>query len=111
LLIKNSGATLEVAGVAEFIRPRQALVDTGPLTQFREAEISHTTEAFGNVAHRFSAYEKSGTLNGTSFRARGMISTQFVHTATGWKMSSMAWDDEREGLSLPTGYEPPAIES
>lgn len=49
----------------------------------------------------FSAYGKSGTLKGVSFEARGMISTQFVRTPAGWKMSSMAWDDERPGLSIP----------
>ena len=27
-----------------------------------------------------------------------MISTQFVYTPAGWKMSAMAWDDERPGL-------------
>jgi hypothetical protein len=29
-----------------------------------------------------------------------MITTQFAHTPTGWKMSAMAWDDERPGLSM-----------
>jgi len=101
LLIKNSGATPEVASVRQFIEPRQATVSAGALTRFNEAELSETTEIFGNVAHRFSAYAKSGTLNGVAFEARGMISTQFILTPVGWKMSAMAWDDERPGLSLP----------
>ncbi|MEO8848537.1 MAG: RidA family protein [Casimicrobiaceae bacterium] len=29
-----------------------------------------------------------------------MITTQFVNTPRGWKMSTMAWDDERPGLSM-----------
>jgi hypothetical protein len=29
-----------------------------------------------------------------------MISSQFVLTPDGWKMSAMAWDDERPGLSI-----------
>jgi hypothetical protein len=101
LLIKNSGATPEVASVRQFIEPRQAMVSAGALTRFNEAELSETTEVFGNVAHRFSAYAKSGMLNGVAFEARGMISTQFILTPVGWKMSAMAWDDERPGLSLP----------
>lgn len=101
LLIKNSGATPEVASVRQFIEPRQATVSAGELTRFNEAELSETTEVFGNVAHRFSTYAKSGTLNGVAFEARGMISTQFILTPVGWKMSAMAWDDERPGLSLP----------
>jgi hypothetical protein len=101
LLIKNSGATPEIASVRQFIEPRQAMVTAGGLTQFREVELSETTEIFGNVAHRFSAYAKSGTLNGAAFEARGMIATQFILTPAGWKMSAMAWDDERPGLALP----------
>jgi hypothetical protein len=106
LLIKNSGTTPEISSVRQFIEPRQASVNGGELTRFHEAEPSDTTETFGNVAHRFSAYVKSGTLKGVPFEARGLISTQFVRTPAGWKMSSMAWDDERPGLTLPKQYQP-----
>lgn len=101
LLIKNVGATLEISTVREFIAPRQAMFSRGELTSFREEELSEVTQVFGNVAHRFSAYAKAGTMNGAAFAARGMISTQFVLTPAGWRMSAMAWDDERPGLSLP----------
>ncbi len=106
LLIKNSGATPEISSVRQFIEPRQAIVSTGELTRFREAELSEFTEIFGNVAHRFSGYVKSGTSKGMPFEVRGLISTQFVLTPSGWKISSMAWDDERPGLALPKRYEP-----
>ena len=105
LLIKNVGSSPEISTVAEFTRPRRASVDAGQLTQFHEAEIAAVTEVFGNVAHRFSSYSKSGTLNGTPFSGRGMISTQFINTPGGWKMSAMAWDDERTGLALPSRFE------
>jgi hypothetical protein len=101
LLIKNTAATPEISSVRQFIEPRQALVRAGELTRFREVELSATTEVFGNVAQRFSAYAKSGTMSGVPFEARGMISTQFINTPSGWKMSAMAWDDERPGLSVP----------
>jgi hypothetical protein len=106
LLIKNVGTTPEISSVHQFIEPRQATVSAGELTRFREVELSGTTEIFGNVAHRFSAYSKSGTMRGVPFEARGMISTQFIRTPEGWRMSAMAWDDERPGLSLPARYEP-----
>ena len=111
LLIKNVGTTPEVSSVDQFIEPRRAMVSAGDLTRFREVELSETTEVFGNVAHRFSAYAKAGTMKGVPFKARGMISTQFVRTPGGWKMSAMAWDDERPGLSLPEQYEPKGISS
>ena len=102
LLIKNSGSTPEVSNINQFIESRQALIDAGELTRFHEGELSETTEIFGNVAHRFSAYEKSGTMKGVPFETRGMISTQFILTPAGWRISSMAWDDERLGLSIPS---------
>lgn len=100
LLIKNAGETPEISSVDEFIQPREALVRSGTLSRFHEAEISESTVIFGNVPHRFSAYSKSGTSSGIAFEARGMITTQFVNTPGGWKMSAMAWDDERPGLSI-----------
>lgn len=106
LLIKNASPTPEISSVREFIEPRQALVSSGALTRFHESELSESTVIFGNVAHRFSAYTKSGTSSGIAFETRGMITTQFVNTPGGWKMSAMAWDDERPGLSIseqPTG--------
>jgi hypothetical protein len=101
LLIKNSTATPEISGVAEFIAPRKAMVASGEWSRFQETELFERTEIFGNVAHRFSGYSKSGTLNEVPFEARGMLSTQFIRTPQGWKISSMAWDDEREGLCIP----------
>jgi hypothetical protein len=104
LLIKNSGTTPEICSVRTFIEPRQAAVDAGDLTRFRETELGSETVSFGDVAHRFSGYEKSGTLRGVPFEGRGLISTQFVRTASGWRMSSMAWDDERTGLVVPERF-------
>ncbi len=101
LLIKNVGPVPEISSVSEFIESRAALVRAGTLTRFHEAELSESSVIFGNVAHRFSAYVKSGTSGGVPFSARGMVTTQFVNTASGWRMSSMAWDDERPGLSIP----------
>lgn len=104
LLIRNSGATPEITTVAQFIEPRQKMVDSGELTAFRETEAAEITEIFGRVAHRFSTYEKQGISNGVEFEAHGIISTQFILTETGWKISAMAWDDERPGLTIPDYY-------
>jgi hypothetical protein len=59
------------------------MVDAGTLTSFREVEIAEITEMFGNVAHRFSTYVKSGTLEGSAIEGSGLISTQFIRTRTG----------------------------
>ena len=105
LLIKNSGQVPEISTLTAFIAPRQARVNGGDLTRFHETELSEETQVFGNVAHRFSTYAKSGILKGVGFEAKGMISTQFMRTPQGWRMSSMAWDDERPGLVIPVDAE------
>jgi hypothetical protein len=103
-LIKTSSAVPEISTVDDFIRPRQAMVDSGALRWFQEVELAAITEIFGNVAHRFSTYEKRGLLDEAAIDARGAISTQFLRTKDGWRVSSMAWDDERPGLGLPARY-------
>jgi hypothetical protein len=72
----------------------------GELIWFEETELHETTECFGNVAHRFSPYRKRGATPHEWIDVRGAISTQFVRTTCGWRISSMAWDDERAGLKL-----------
>ncbi|WP_327008972.1 DUF4440 domain-containing protein [Dactylosporangium sp. NBC_01737] len=94
LLVKAVGAP-DVATVDAFIAPRLALVESGALTRFHESELSGETTAFGNVAQRWSVYDKRGVQDGVAFAAVGRISTQFVRTPSGWRITSMAWDDER----------------
>jgi hypothetical protein len=38
--------------------------------------------------------EPRRALVGAAFAARGRIATQFVRTPGGWRITSMAWDDE-----------------
>ena len=83
LLIKNTGATPEISTVREFIEPRAAMVRAGELTRFREVELSETTVVFGNVAHRFSAYAKSGSnwSNCSSFSLSNALNISFISNA------------------------------
>jgi hypothetical protein len=88
-LIRNTSGSPEICTEDEFIAPRQRMVESGELTCFREVESKEITEVFGNVAHRFSTYDKRGVMNGTLFDGKGVISTQFVRPPNGWKMSCM----------------------
>ena len=103
-LTRNSAELPEISSVDDFIASRQRMVDSGALTSFEEVETAETTEVFGNIAHRFSTYEKRGTMHGEAIEGGGLISTQFIRTPSGWKLSSMAWDDERPGLAIPDRY-------
>jgi hypothetical protein len=104
LIIKNSSDMPEITSVSQFIAPRQKTFDSGELTSFRETEIAEQTDVFGNVAHRLSTYEKRGIRDGEAFDGRGIISIQLIMTRSGWRMSAMAWDDERPGLTIPKRY-------
>jgi hypothetical protein len=95
VLIRNTGDAPEVTTVDEFIAPRHELFATGALTEFYEGELEAADQVFEHVGHRWCTYEKRGVRDGVAFAARGAISTQFVLTPDGWRMSSMIWDDER----------------
>ena len=76
------------------------MLNDGSLVDLREHEEWETTEIFGNVAQRFLAYRKTGVLHGERFDTRGMQTIQFVRKDGEWKMSAMAWDDERNGVVI-----------
>ncbi|MEN3307321.1 MAG: hypothetical protein V7603_3523 [Micromonosporaceae bacterium] len=104
MLIRNTGDAPDFASVEEFIESRQAIFASGEMEMFCETEASAITELHGGVAHRWSTYDKAGVRGGVAFEARGLISTQFLRTADGWRMTSMAWDDERPDNPIPPRY-------
>ncbi|GAA4662283.1 GNAT family N-acetyltransferase [Streptomyces youssoufiensis] len=93
-IIANVGDEPVFYDLDGFIEPRQKMLTDGTLTEFREWEVSERTEIFGSVAQRFSHYRKSGYHHGTWFEGAGHKTTQFLRTPSGWRMSSLAWDDE-----------------
>lgn len=106
LLIDNSGPAPDVASVGAFIAARGARVRSGEWTRFRVIERAETTEVFGSVAHRLSACTKSWAQHGADSEQRRIVSTQFVLGPGGWRISAMAWDDERAGHRLDAPSEP-----
>ena len=92
----------EIFTVDRFIAPRQELLSNGTLTEFSEVETSATTEVVGHIAQRRSTYRKSGVLDGVPFVTDGVKIFQLVDTPAGWRILSVAWDDERNGFRLPS---------
>ena len=39
-------------------------------------------------------------MNGKEFENKGIKTMQFIKTSAGWKISSVAWDDEREEFKI-----------
>lgn len=91
-----------ICGLEAFIAPRASLLTNDELKDFHEAEVTARTDLFGGIAQRFCVYRKSGVLNGVAFSAQGKKALQLVKTAAGWKISALAWEDERDGLEIPT---------
>ena len=95
VIINNTNEQPEIYTLDSFITPREKILTDGTLTEFSEREISHQTEIFESIAHRLSVYEKSGYLNGILFSAKGVKSIQFIKVSGVWKISAIAWNDEK----------------
>jgi hypothetical protein len=104
VIVRTCGLAPAVYGVDSFIAPRQALLTGGTLADFREWEVHGRTEVFGDIAQHFCSYAKSWVQDGTPFSGRGMKTMQLVRTAEGWRISAVAWDDERDGLEVDPGW-------
>ena len=78
-----------------FIEPRRELLTSGRVTGFREWELDGTTEVYGDVAHHWCTYAKEWVQDGEHVTGGGAKSIQLVRGETGWRISALAWDDER----------------
>ena len=105
VIVKNSGAAPEIYNLGQFIEPRLKLLTEGRLTDFAEEEYDSRTDVVGRVAQRLCFYRKEGVLDGQRFAAQGGKTLQFIKTASGWRITAVAWDDEREGFVLPARLE------
>lgn len=94
IIIQNSAAAPEIYDLRTFVEPRRVLLSSGSLVGFSEEEVSERTEVFGNIAQRFSRYQKSWTSSGAAFAGQGAKAIQFVRTSAGWRIASLAWVDE-----------------
>jgi len=96
IIVNNTKQVTDIYDLESFVKPRKELLTNGTLINFCESEISHTTEIFEDIAHRFCLYKKSGILNGDEFYTEGMKTIQFIKVIGEWKISSVAWSDIKE---------------
>ena len=101
LIAKCSASRPELMTVEQFVEPRRKLLAEGTLVDFEEREVWARTHVFGGIAQRFSVYEKSGTLSGARFTARGVKTMQLLRIDGAWRVLALSWEDEREGLVAP----------
>jgi hypothetical protein len=88
-----------VYDVDGFVAPRAELLTGGRLTGFREWPLDGRTEVFGDVAAHTCTYAKEGVLDGRPFTGRGFKSLHLVRLDGRWLITSVVWDDERDGLT------------
>ncbi len=95
VIIKKSDAAEVVYNLNSFIEPRRKILTDGTLANFQESEIEEETKITGNIAQRFSKFQKSGYLNGVYFKEYGNKFFQFIKTNNGWKINSLIWEDDK----------------
>ena len=101
VITKRTAAAVEVYDLAQFVEPRRQLLTDGSLVDFSEEETAAHTDIFGGIAQRLCTYRKAGVLAGRPFSGQGVKTIQFVCIGGEWKISALAWEDERDGLPLP----------
>lgn len=70
---------------------------------FFEVEVSHTSEQFGNMVHRFSTYESYRSMDEPPF-SRGINSIQLVQMEGRWWIVTIFWQPETSRFPLPEEY-------
>lgn len=93
IIIKKSNNEEEVYNLNTFIEPRKKILSDGTLKEFEEYEIVEETKILGNIAQRYSKFQKNGYFKESYFKEQGNKLFQFVKTANGWKINSVIWED------------------
>jgi hypothetical protein len=101
VITKATSGAPDIYSLREFVEPRQELLSGGSLLDFEEAEVSASMQIAGNVAQRYSIYRKTGVQSGQPFQTLGVKVWQFVRMPSGWRLSALSWDDERDGFVVP----------
>ncbi len=68
---------------------------------FHEVELRQDVREFGNVAQLTSVYEFNFKSADKQFSGRGINFFNLINDGSGWKIISIVWDNERDGLCLP----------
>ena len=77
----------------------QAMIDSGALPSFWEAELWRETREFGDVAHVLSAYEMRVSREGAVV-SRAIKSIQLYQREERWWISAMIWRREGQAFTV-----------
>lgn len=83
----------------------QYRADTSPFfaaNDFFEVETERRIDVFGNMAQVWSVYEARKAPGDATPERRGINSIQLFRDERGhWRIVSMIWDNERDGVRIP----------
>ena len=112
--ILHPQARLMRTGVDEAGRPwirvmslDEYVADTAPFfaaDDFHEIEVARRVDRFGNWAHVRSVYEARRSPGDPALLKRGVNSIQLFHDGERWRVVSVLWDNEREGVEVPSDW-------
>ncbi|WP_426561935.1 DUF4440 domain-containing protein [Angustibacter sp. McL0619] len=94
LIVRTCGSPMSY-DVDGFIEPRRQMLTSGRITDFREWQVDGATEVYGDIAHHWCTYAKEWVEGGEQVTGTGAKTIQLVRTEAGWRISAIAWDDER----------------
>ena len=83
------------------------IADTAPFFaagDFHEIEVARRVDRFGNWAHVRSVYEARRSPGDPELLKRGVNSIQLFHDGERWRVVSVLWDNEREGVEVPSDW-------
>lgn len=83
------------------------VADTAPFFaagDFHEIEVARRVDRFGNWAHVRSVYEARRSPGDPELLKRGVNSIQLFHDGERWRVVSVLWDNEREGVEVPSDW-------
>jgi hypothetical protein len=105
-MIRNDGENPDIMTIDDFITSFRERIADGTIKSFYEGELNEVTEIFGSIAHRFSIYETKFDLTIEDPFSIGINSIQYVKNKGGWKISSIAWNNQTDDLRIPKRYLP-----
>jgi len=95
-LIDYNGDEPLILGVKDFVAHFENQFDQGLILELEDKEVSSKTEIFGKIAHRTSLYEARFKSSDPEPFAAGVNSIQMIKLNGNWKVSSMAWNDDKD---------------
>ena len=80
--------------VEEFVAPREALLASGQLSDFREWPEAGRVDVHGDIGAWWGTYAKTGSLLGEDAGGRGTKGIHLVRRDGRWRITSVVWEDE-----------------